>query len=434
MFCPLLLLLYTSAALGHYTYSDQYSEEEYQYGEETEEESVEEFVPVFLSSAHTLTVQKGVKARLECRVERLGPMVITWSRVRGSTTNYLATGSVVLDKNSRLEVEVSESSSVLIIKDARSEDEGEYQCEVSSRPPVHMKLWLKLMAVPEVEILGRPTSGILSVRSGEELALVCQGRGEPQPKLVWRRMDNSLPDGSSSISADQLIFSRVTVSHSGTYICQGGVAAQNVTIQVLHLPLVTLDQSYQHSQEGSALLELVCAVQAVPPARVEWWRGGGSYMRQVKEGGRKRMLYREPGKHVLILERPVQEDLGLYSCSANNTEGTVLVSLDLTDMRTRRSSSNMLEEPTEDPSLSPKISNIMAKSSETPEEWRENPKDENHVEDSHKLLKHIVHKINKSDKLNHDIISAIKESNRFLYQILRNQKKILEEDPISAID
>lgn len=396
---------------GVSSYSDQYYEEDYQYGEETEEESVEEFFPVFLSSAHTITVKRGSRARLECSVDRLGPMVITWSRVRGNDTTYLATGSILMVPDHRLEVKVSITSSTLFILDTRPEDEGGYQCEVSSKPPAHIKLWLKLRAPPEVNILGRPSSGLITVRIGQELALICQGRGEPPPRLIWRRKDQKLPDGSSSISADQLIFSRVSASHSGTYTCQGGVAEQNVTVKVLHPPLVTLDQSYQSSTGGGAKLELVCTVQAVPQARVSWWKDGLSLGGLVDVGGRARVEYREPARHILTMDSPVQEDLGLYSCSANNTEGAVQVSLDLTD-----------------PSIAPKIQNLTGQTPGISEESGITLEKREKEEDNHRLLKHIVHKINKFDKLNHDIVSAIKESNRFLHQILRNQKKLLPEN------
>jgi len=410
----LLLLLSTTAALGHYTYPAHYIEEEYQYDEDKEEESEAEFVPVFLSSPHTVRVRSGARARLECAVDRLGPMVMSWSKVTGSNTSYLVTGSMVLVSDPRIEVQVTQTVSTLLIRDTRQEDEGEYQCSVSSHPPVHIKLWLKLSAPPEVEILGRPSTGVLSVRSGEELALVCQGRGEPPPHLVWMREESRLPDGSSYLSADQLIFSRVSPSHSGVYSCTGGTAKQSLTVKVLHPPLVTLDQSYHHSTGGGSRLELVCTVQAEPPATVEWWRSGLSLAGLGVVGGRAKVEYRDKGRHVLTLNSPVQEDLGPYSCSANNSEGAVKVSLDL-----------------KDPSIPPTVSNLTSNNSSPPPATPQVVKtlaDQEHEEESHQMLKHIIHKMNKFDKLSHDIVSAIKESNRFLYQILRNQKKILTEE------
>ena len=44
----------------------------------------------------------------------------------------------------------------------------------------------------------------------------------------------------------------------------------------------------------------------------------------------------------------------------------------------------------------------------------------------HKLLKHMLHKMKNIDRFNTDMVKAIKQSNRYLYQILRNQKILLE--------
>lgn len=235
------------------------------------------------------------------------------------------------------------------------------------------------------------------------------------PSLVWRREGESLPDGSSSLPADQLIFSRASPSLSGTYICQGGAVSQSVTVQVLHPPMVTLDQSYHHRHLDGAKLELVCIVEAVPPASVEWWRSGVSVGSLGEVGGRMSVEYRKPGRHVLTLDSPVQADLGLYSCSANNSEGRMQVDLDLTDYSLTHSFTNV----TGNTSLTVNKRNF--------EDEKKNEMEENKEKnENNRLIKHIVHKINKFDKLSHDLVSVIKEENRVLHQILRNQRKLQE--------
>ena len=78
------------------------------------------------------------------------------------------------------------------------------------------------MLVPaSVSILGKPTSGQFRVRENSELGLVCLAEGEPLPSVSWRREGKALPDGSSSLPGDELIFSRLGRDHAGTYICRG---------------------------------------------------------------------------------------------------------------------------------------------------------------------------------------------------------------------
>ena len=91
-------------------------------------------------------------------------MVLSWRRVDNTSTSgssYLATGSLVMSSNKRISLLSSTTSSTLLITLVRPEDEGEngeiqidnnvnksylgqYVCEVSSSPPVHMAHWLKL--------------------------------------------------------------------------------------------------------------------------------------------------------------------------------------------------------------------------------------------------------------------------------------------------
>ena len=65
------------------------------------------------------------------------------SRVSSSST-YLATGSIVTAQDSRVTVLTSSTSSTLLISLATRADIGQYSCEISSSPPVHLTHWLRL--------------------------------------------------------------------------------------------------------------------------------------------------------------------------------------------------------------------------------------------------------------------------------------------------
>jgi len=406
MWSPQTLALFLPLALGSsYEYPD-YNGEEYDYNDYKdyqEGDSTQIPVPVFLTSPKTHYVEPGGRARLDCRLDQLGPMVVSWSRVLGTNTSYLATGTVVMVQDQRVSVETSPTSSTLLIIRAEKKDEGEYICQVSSQPPVHIKLSLRIKVPASVEILG-VSSGKLKLKQGDELALVCKGEGQPPPVISWRREGKPLPDGSLVLLADQIIYTRVTSEHSGTYTCSAGhnKVNQSVEVTVLHPPTVSLDQSYQHGPKG-ATLELVCTVKALPAAKVEWWRSGLSLEGLGEVGGRAKVEFRPPGSHILSLESPIQSDLGVYSCSANNSLGFEKATIDV-------SGPGNIDQAT--PAM-----NLVADA----EVVRRVEKDE----ENHRLLKHIVHRINKFDKLHKDLITAMRESNRYLAQLLRDQKKLL---------
>ena len=123
---------------GFYTYNDNYSEENYEYNEEVEVEEEANFLPIFESSPTVYRVRQGNTARLECRVDNLGPMVLSWRRLINNSSAYIATGSIVIVRDRRFSVLTSTTSSMLLITLMTPKDTGEYVCEVSSTPPVHI--------------------------------------------------------------------------------------------------------------------------------------------------------------------------------------------------------------------------------------------------------------------------------------------------------
>ena len=71
-------------------------------------------------------------------------MVLSWKKVNNGTNSYIATGTLMMLDNKRFSVLSSTTSSTLLITLATPEDAGQYICEISSNPPVHMTHWLKL--------------------------------------------------------------------------------------------------------------------------------------------------------------------------------------------------------------------------------------------------------------------------------------------------
>ena len=49
-----------------------------------------------------------------------------------------------------------------------------------------MPLYFFIIVPPTVEIL-KPTNEVYRVQVGQELALVCRGRGDPTPVIKWKR-------------------------------------------------------------------------------------------------------------------------------------------------------------------------------------------------------------------------------------------------------
>ena len=82
--------------------------------------------------------------RLECSVDRLGPMVLSWRRIINNTSHYIATGHLVMVSDPRVTLLTSTTSSTLLISLVNTSDAGQYLCEVSSSPPAHINHWIKI--------------------------------------------------------------------------------------------------------------------------------------------------------------------------------------------------------------------------------------------------------------------------------------------------
>ena len=53
---------------------------------------------------------------------------------------------------------------------------------------------------------------------------------------------------------------------------------------------------------------------------------------------------------------------------------------------------------------------------------------------NHKLLKHILHNMNKFERMNIDMVKAMKENNRYLYQILKNIKQLMNRNNTNSFE
>jgi len=181
--------------------------------------------------------------------------------------------------------------------------------------------------------------------------------------------------------------------------------------------VISVDQSYIHHPTNISL-ELVCSVQSYPMASVQWSRRGTQKQMSMD---RTRVDLRGQGKHVLIIDSPNQSDLGEYECAANNIEGRVLATI-----RVMGPDYDLVEKKNV-PEEAVAVTDDSGNTSESPIDGESDIETVlNHEKDNHKLLKHILHKMNKFETVSKDMMKAMKESNRYLFRILKNQNKLLD--------
>jgi hypothetical protein len=306
------------------------------------EEGEEAFNPQFTTEAQHFKIPAQHTVRLPCRVDRLGPMVISWKKtgLNGENLGFLAMGRHKLTMNPRISLEeINDQGSTLVLDLITREDVGNYICEISSSPPASLRHQVSILVPPTVQIL-KPTEDVYRIHAGQELALVCRGRGDPSPTIKWKREKKRMPDGHNYIEASQVIYKNVTRKHSGTYVCEGSngpgqIVKDKIQVDVLHPPEIVAEESYLE-RNTSIQLELVCIVHASPRPNISWYKNGQkmnistNHQRRVAKGSRVRDLDERQRiritkigrKHLFVIDKIMSEhDEGTYTCHAVNEIG-----------------------------------------------------------------------------------------------------------------
>ncbi|XP_013380224.1 kin of IRRE-like protein 1 isoform X2 [Lingula anatina] len=159
---------------------------------------------------------------------------------------------------------------------------------------------------------------------GETATLTCKTKGNPTPRVVWKKK------GSQRIlsSSDTLTISRVTESDLGIYICYSNVIGFSEINRELHLlkkgPPKVISNEEQYAKEGD-IATLECLTESVPkPDQIRWARQEQDLL-QFGDSARYKVEEEDlptGRKSILTIVNVHSGDYGDYNCSVKNTYGT----------------------------------------------------------------------------------------------------------------
>ncbi|XP_060078104.1 contactin-like [Ylistrum balloti] len=217
---------------------------------------------------------------------------------------------------------------VLIIQNARLEDQGNYTCLVrrGNKAADSKTLYLRLEAKPYF-ILGLQNQ---HVDVGGQLTWRCEANGYPSPVYQWYKNGVELVNsngGDLTITGNNLVIRSLNKDlHDGMYQCSAtnvhGTSFSSAQLRVLGFPPTfakyPVTEEFIGALNGN--LTIVCRPESAPKATITWLRNGANMnlrVSSVETGDRVRLL---PNGY-LYMTKLTYGDNGLYTCVAENILG-----------------------------------------------------------------------------------------------------------------
>ncbi|XP_075979430.1 uncharacterized protein LOC142978757 [Anticarsia gemmatalis] len=222
-----------------------------------------------------ITVQLGEDAHLNCRISLLQDKTVSWVRRRGKDEmpELLTVGAITYAADNRVTVARRYPGNWrLLIRDVKPDDEGVYECQISTHPPRVSRTYLHVNT-PQVWVVDEAGAPLLEkfYEAESTLALLCRARYVETPALLtWlhegRALNADTTRGGISVKTEQvpggadsqLRLARVNSSDAGNYTCAvRGARSHTVSVHVLNESLAELHAGTQPLHPPAALIILL---------------------------------------------------------------------------------------------------------------------------------------------------------------------------------
>ncbi|XP_069975042.1 cell adhesion molecule 1-like isoform X2 [Penaeus vannamei] len=186
-----------------------------------------------------VTAQVGGEATFSCYTYHLSDDMVTW--LKREDDQLLTVGQQVYVAEKRFSAVHSDHTEAweLWVKDVQLEDAGQYECQLTTHPPV--SFFFTLTVTQAEAVISGP--GVVHIEEGSHLAFECHVRYAPVPPvyIFWYHNGTMVNYGTQrALQAEHhnytssLKVARVTASDAGTYTCEPHLATPaNVTVHVV---------------------------------------------------------------------------------------------------------------------------------------------------------------------------------------------------------
>ncbi|XP_022670950.1 lachesin-like isoform X1 [Varroa destructor] len=239
--------------------------------------------PTISHISQAKTVNIGDTVDLDCSVQYAYDFPVLWVKLHDDNPEkfmFISSGStqIVPDQRFSIRHDATTSSYTLQVTKLQETDGGIYQCRVILSQTSILSHDVRLfIRVPPI-ISDNSTRSIIT-STGANATLECYAKGQPKPRITWRRENNNLlPTGGSIYRGNVLHIFNVSKDDRGTYYCiadnqVGRGARRNIGVEVEFAPFVRAERS-DYSQAAGYPAELACHVEAYPAPSIVWLKDG----------------------------------------------------------------------------------------------------------------------------------------------------------------
>ncbi|XP_065135849.2 neural cell adhesion molecule L1-like protein isoform X3 [Paramisgurnus dabryanus] len=269
--------------------------------------------PSLLTPTGTVThtsLVKGDDLQLECIPDGFPTPKVEWVKV-GHTLPEKA----IVESHGKL----------LTIEMVNEDDEGKYMCKAKNHlGEVKHNFHVTVEEAPAWEI--EPQSQLATI--GSDVTIKCVVKGNPQPNVEWRVNGlplKEVPTSNRKLMKDgTIIIHNASPDNSAVYQCEAtnrhGTILANANIMIMNIqPILLTENNLQYvTVEGKGVV-MHCKVFSSPTSSITWSKADSA---DAVEG--ERFSVHKNGS--LEIHNAVKDDMGEYSCFAQNTEGKVAIS------------------------------------------------------------------------------------------------------------
>ncbi|XP_075038771.1 hemicentin-1 [Mixophyes fleayi] len=210
------------------------------------------------------------------------------------------------------------SGSLLIISPA-VDDTGTYVCSASNDAG-HDEIELYLSVLVPSSIADEVSN--IFVNKLSSAIIPCTTYGVPQPTVHWLKDGTHLPangDSYKTLESGSIEIPRTELTHAGRYTCKAinevGSAQIHINLHVQEVPVIHGQADYMEAILNHSVT-LSCEALGTPSPTITWQKEGIG----IKTGSHYTILFNGNLKIVKV----THEDVGTYTCIAQNPAGTAL--------------------------------------------------------------------------------------------------------------